>query len=60
VDCLRWAALGKTDQEIAEILARSRPTVRFHLSNATAKLNASNRSQAIFKASQLGFLGIVA
>lgn len=60
VDCLRWAALGKTDAEIAIILSRSTSTVRFHLYNATVKLNASNRSQAIFKASQLGFLGIVA
>lgn len=60
VDCLRWAALGKTDGEIAKILQRSHATVRFHLSNATIKLKANNRSRAIFKASQLGFLGIVA
>jgi DNA-binding CsgD family transcriptional regulator len=60
VDCLRWAALGKTDAEIALIIGRAKPTVRFHIDNAAAKLRANNRAQAIFKAGQLGFLGIVA
>jgi len=55
-----WAALGKTDREIALILSRSCATVRFHLQNAAQKLNAVNRSQTVFKASQLGYLGSVA
>ena len=60
VECLRWAAVGKTDQEIASILSRSCATVRFHIHNAATKLDAVNRSQTVFKASQLGFLGSVA
>jgi DNA-binding CsgD family transcriptional regulator len=57
VECLRWAAVGKTDSEIARIRGRSCATIRFHIHNAAMKLNAVNRSQAIFKAAQLGYLG---
>jgi LuxR family transcriptional regulator, quorum-sensing system regulator CciR len=57
VECLRWAAAGKTDGEIATILSRSCATIRFHIHNAAQKLNAVNRSQTVFKAGQLGFLG---
>lgn len=56
VECLRWAAAGKTDGEIATILSRSCATIRFHIHNAAQKLNAVNRSQTVFKAGQLGFL----
>lgn len=56
VECLQWAALGKTDSEIAQILARSHPTIRFHVRRSMEKLDAVNRSQAIFKATQLGYL----
>lgn len=59
VECLRWAALGKTDQEIAIIMSRSCATVRFHIHNAAIKLDAVNRSQTVFKASQLGYLGSI-
>jgi LuxR family transcriptional regulator, quorum-sensing system regulator CciR len=59
VECLRWAAAGKTDSEIAQIIARSHATIRFHVRSAITKLNAVNRSQAVFKASQLGYLGSV-
>jgi DNA-binding CsgD family transcriptional regulator len=60
VQCLRWAALGKTDKEIALILRLSCATVRFHIHNAAVKLDAVNRTQTLFKASQLGYLGAVA
>ena len=58
VECLRWAAIGKTDLEISMIMSRSRATVRFHLHNASIKLNAVNRSQTVFKASQLGYISL--
>lgn len=60
VECLRWAAVGKTDKEISMILSRSHATVRFHIQNAGEKLDAVNRSQTIFKAGQLGYLGLAA
>ena len=60
VECLRWASIGKTDKEISMILSRSHATVRFHIQNAGEKLDAVNRSQTIFKAAQLGYLGYAA
>ena len=60
VECLRWAAIGKTDKEISLILSLSHATVRYHVQRAGDKLNAVNRSQAVFKAGQLGFLGAAA
>lgn len=58
VECLRWAAIGKTDLEIGMIMSRSRATVRFHIHNAAIKLNAVNRSQTVFKAAQLGYISL--
>lgn len=58
VECLRWAAIGKTDLEISMIMGRSRATVRFHIHNASMKLNAVNRSQTVFKAAQLGYISL--
>ena len=57
VECLRWAAIGKTDREIAMIIALSHATIRYHINRAGEKLNAINRAQSVFKAGQLGYLG---
>lgn len=57
VECLRWAAIGKTDKEISMILGRSHATIRYHIQRAGEKLDSVNRSQTIFKAGQLGYLG---
>ncbi len=56
VECLSWAAIGKTDLEISMIMSRSRATVRFHIHNASVKLDAVNRSQTVYKAAQLGYI----
>jgi len=58
VECLRWAALGKTNEEIAMIIGLSRATVRFHFRKASERLSAVNRDQTIFKAAQLGYLSL--
>jgi LuxR family transcriptional regulator, quorum-sensing system regulator CciR len=58
VECLSWAAIGKTDMEISMIMSRSRATVRFHIHNASVKLNAVNRSQTVYKAAQLGYISL--
>lgn len=47
IECLTWAARGKTTSEIAEQLHRSAETVEFHLSNAMVKLDARNRAHAV-------------
>jgi DNA-binding CsgD family transcriptional regulator len=57
IECLRWAALGKTNDEIAELIGRSVETVRFHLKKSATKLNANNRIHAIAVASYLQLLG---
>lgn len=56
VECLQWAAHGKTDHEISMILDRGHSTVRFHMNNIAAKLGTTNRAQSIFRAVQLGYL----
>lgn len=58
VQCLRWAALGKTDEEIAKIMELSSATIQFHIRKAAVKLNAVNRCQTVYKATQLGYLGL--
>lgn len=56
LECLNWAARGKTEEDIAQILGRSRETVHFHLNNALRKLNASTRSHAVAIACALGLI----
>jgi DNA-binding CsgD family transcriptional regulator len=56
VDCLRWAANGKTDGEIADILSIARWTVVTYLQNAKIKLNCSNRTSAVATALSLGII----
>lgn len=55
-DVLSWVAEGKTDNEIAEILAISTATVRFHLKNIYDKLQANDRTLAVVKAVYLGLI----
>jgi DNA-binding CsgD family transcriptional regulator len=57
IQCLKWAAAGKTDGEIAEIVRISLPTVRFHITNAARKLQVAGRSQAVHRAGVLGYIG---
>lgn len=59
VECLRWAAAGKTNDEIGLILGLQRTTVRYHIRAASVKLDAVNRDQTVVKAAQLGFLGTI-
>ena len=56
LECLRWAACGKTAWEISKILDRSVETVRLHLKNAKQKLGAANMAHAIAKAAHFGML----
>lgn len=56
LDCLRWAAQGKTAWETAAILEISDRTVVFHLHNAKTKLGVANKQHAVAKALGLGIL----
>lgn len=57
IQCLKWGAAGKTDAEISLIMSISVPTVRFHMTNAARKLSVNGRSQAIYRAATLGYVG---
>lgn len=56
IDCLAWAAQGKTACDIATILGISSETVRVYLKRVNRKLNTLNRAHAIAKASFLGLI----
>lgn len=53
VECLRWAAAGKSSDEIAVILGISVYTVSSYFKSVTRKLKAVNRMQAIAIAMRL-------
>jgi LuxR family quorum sensing-dependent transcriptional regulator len=55
-EILRWAADGKTSWEISVILRISERTVKFHLVQASRKLNAVNRTSAVAKALARGLI----
>jgi len=56
LECLLWAARGKTEEEISLILCRSPATVHFHLRNAVNKLGARNRTHAVAIACTRGLI----
>ncbi|WP_127523929.1 helix-turn-helix transcriptional regulator [Mesorhizobium sp. Z1-4] len=56
IDCLHWAARGKSNREIGDILGVSENTVRFHLKNAFRKLDVTSRSQAVSEALRAGLI----
>lgn len=58
LECLSWVAHGKTDYEISVILGCSHAGVRYHVTRAGIKLGAVNRTQSVFRAAQLGYLGV--
>jgi LuxR family quorum sensing-dependent transcriptional regulator len=55
-EILRWAADGKTAWETSVILDLSERTVKFHLIEASRKLNAVNRTAAVAKALAWGLI----
>lgn len=56
MECLSWAAIGKTNWEASRVMDISEHTVIYHLRNAARKLGAVNRQQAVTKAIELGML----
>ena len=55
-EILLWAAEGKSDSIIADILGITHPTVRFHFNNIFRKLQANERTLAVVKAIRLGLI----
>jgi LuxR family maltose regulon positive regulatory protein len=56
LEILRLIAEGLTNQEIADRLVLSLPTVKWHTGNLYGKLGVNSRTQAVVKARELGFL----
>jgi LuxR family transcriptional regulator, quorum-sensing system regulator BjaR1 len=56
IECIKWAADGKTEWEISTILGVSEHTADKHLSNARRKLQAANKPQAVANALRLGLI----
>lgn len=56
IECLRWAAAGKTTVEMARIMALSEYTVNHYLNRATRKLDSVNRVQTVAKAIRAGLI----
>jgi LuxR family maltose regulon positive regulatory protein len=56
VEILRLVAVGMRNQEIAEHLVISLPTVKRHIANTYGKLGANHRTEAIARARALGVL----
>lgn len=55
-EILRWTMQGKSRTSIADILGISVDTVKFHLRNLMAKLQAESKHQAVLKAISLGLI----
>ena len=56
VEILRLIAAGLRNQEIADQLYISLPTVKRHLANAYGKLDVTHRTEAVARANALGIL----
>ena len=57
IECLNWAAEGKSDWEIGQILKISSKTVNYHIENTKRKFGVPTRVQAIVSAFRHGKLG---
>lgn len=55
-EVLTWAARGKTNWEIARILNLSEDGVKFHLKNASRRLNTTSKVHTVTKALCLGVI----
>lgn len=56
LEVLHYLASGLSNQAIADELIVSLPTVKWHARNIYSKLNASNRTQAVMRAREIGLL----
>jgi DNA-binding NarL/FixJ family response regulator len=56
LEVLRLVAQGASNKEIADILVIAEGTVKNHLTNILAKLDARDRMQAVLKAQELGLI----
>lgn len=58
LECLKWAAAGKTTWDTSVILGMSERAVKFCLDGARHKLNCTTKTQAVAKAVALGIVSV--
>jgi DNA-binding CsgD family transcriptional regulator len=58
LQCLGWAARGKSRTDIGQIIGVSPRTIKFHLENAQRKLNVAHTTQAVLRAVLLGLITV--
>ena len=58
IEVLQRLARGLTNKAIAQELQISPHTIKFHVNNIMNKLNAQNRTEAVVKATRLGFISL--
>jgi len=56
LECLQWAALGKSAGVTADLLKVSESVVKFHLKNVFGKLGVSSKSRAVAVGVSLGLV----
>lgn len=56
IECIKWAAAGKTGWETSEILSLSQRTVEDYLNSASRKLGAANRVHLVATALRQGII----
>jgi len=56
IEVIEWMYYGKTNEEIAELLDISVYTVKNHVQKILLKLSASNRTQAVLRAAEVGIV----
>ncbi len=56
LECLKWAAAGKSSWEIGLIMKCAESTINFHFGNIRSKFGTTTRQQAIIKAINLGLI----
>lgn len=57
-ECLRWAAMGKTNWEISRILNIKETTVQTHIENVKRKFDVPSKMQAVIRSIQCGAIHI--
>ena len=58
MEVLRYAAMGKSNKQIAETIGISESTVKNHFSSTLRKLNANDRTHAVILAVYHGWLNV--
>jgi len=56
LECMHWAAMGKTSWEIGRILGLAERTINFHIARVCGKFGVHRRQAAITLAIQRGLL----